>query len=152
MRVWDWHSAVATIDAGLPGDPKSNAATCLSLQDAEHAEIELSTVVSIAAFSQAPEVWEEKACGKMSHIPTGFKTESGEWTDEAKTRFFGAKNEEAMKAWSEKQRTQYKDEASEEGKKLKEKYATEDDLEKSIKDMYQKKWDALLGKAAKCPR
>ena len=28
-------------------------------------------------------------------IPTGFKTEAGEWSDEAKERFFGAKNEEA---------------------------------------------------------
>mmetsp|Transcript_18728 Transcript_18728/g.33894 ORF Transcript_18728/g.33894 Transcript_18728/m.33894 type:complete len:256 (+) Transcript_18728:63-830(+) len=88
----------------------------------------------------------------MSHTPDGFKTESGEWSDEAKARFFGSKNEDAMKAWADKQRSQYKDGASEEGKKLKEKYATEEDLEKSIKDMYQKKWDALLGKAAKCAR
>ena len=28
-------------------------------------------------------------------VPEGFKTEAGEWTQEAKDRFFGAKNEEA---------------------------------------------------------
>jgi len=84
--------------------------------------------------------------------PDGFKTEAGEWTEEAKERFFGAKNEEAMKKWADGQRASYKDESSEKGKELKAKYATEEDLEKSIKDMYQKKWDTLLGKAAKCPR
>ena len=35
---------------------------------------------------------------------------------------------------------------------LKEKYPTEEALETSIKEMFQKKWDALLGKASKCPR
>lgn len=84
--------------------------------------------------------------------PEGFKTEAGEWSDEAKERFFGAKNEEAMKKWADGQRAAYKDESSEKGKELKAKYATEEDLEKSIKEMYQKKWDTLLGKAAKCPR
>jgi len=85
-------------------------------------------------------------------IPAGFKTEDGEWTDEAKSRFFGAKNEEALNKWADGQRATYKDDESEKGKALKEKHTTEDDLEKSIKDMFQKKWDTLLGKAAKCPR
>jgi len=85
-------------------------------------------------------------------IPAGFKTEDGEWTDEAKSRFFGAKNEEALTKWADGQRATYKDAESEKGKALKEKHATEEDLEKSIKDMFQKKWDTLLGKAAKCPR
>jgi len=85
-------------------------------------------------------------------MPAGFKTEDGEWTDEAKSRFFGAKNEEALTKWADGQRATYKDAESEKGKALKEKHATEEDLEKSIKDMFQKKWDTLLGKAAKCPR
>jgi len=84
--------------------------------------------------------------------PTGFKTEEGEWTEEAKTRFFGEKNTQAMKSWEEKQRKEYKDDASEKGKELREKYASEADFDKYIKEMYQKKWDALLGKAAACPR
>jgi len=84
--------------------------------------------------------------------PSGFKTEEGEWTAEAKDRFFGAKNEEAMQKWADTQRSQYKDQESEKGKDLREKYASEEDLEAYIKSMYQKKWDALLGKAAKCPR
>mmetsp|Transcript_65342 Transcript_65342/g.156210 ORF Transcript_65342/g.156210 Transcript_65342/m.156210 type:complete len:255 (+) Transcript_65342:100-864(+) len=87
----------------------------------------------------------------MDHVPTGFKTEAGEWSEEAKQRFFGAKNEDAMKAWADKQRGLYKED-SDKGKELKEKYPSEDDLEKYIKEMYQKKWDALIGKAAKCPR
>lgn len=78
-------------------------------------------------------------------IPAGFKTEDGQWTEEAKSRFFGAKNEEAMKKWADGQRELYKHTGHE-------KYATADDLEKSITEMYQKKWDALVGKAAKCPR
>ncbi|OLQ04575.1 Peptidyl-prolyl cis-trans isomerase [Symbiodinium microadriaticum] len=88
--------------------------------------------------------WGDAGWGGNSH--------AGEWTEEAKERFFGAKNEEAMKKWADGQRASYKDESSEKGKELKAKYPTEEDLEKSIKDMYQKKWDALLGKAAKCPR
>jgi cyclophilin family peptidyl-prolyl cis-trans isomerase len=88
----------------------------------------------------------------MAHIPAGFKDEKGEWTEEAKARFFGAKNEEALKAWADGQRKEYKDEASEKGKALREKHAAEADLEASIAEMYKKKWDTLLGKAAKCPR
>merc|ERR1712066_304463 len=45
-----------------------------------------------------------------------------------------------------------KDAESEKGKALHEKYATEADLEEYIKSLYQKKWDTLIGKAAKCPR
>jgi len=84
--------------------------------------------------------------------PAGFKNEAGEWTAEAKDRFFGAKNEEALTKWADGQRAQYKDQESEKGKALREKHATEEDLEASIKEMFQKKWDGLLGKAAKCPR
>jgi len=84
--------------------------------------------------------------------PAGFKTEDGEWTTEAKDRFFGAKNEEALNKWADGQRSTYADAESDKGKALKEKYATEADLEASIKEMFQKKWDTLLGKAAKCPR
>mmetsp|Transcript_101984 Transcript_101984/g.161184 ORF Transcript_101984/g.161184 Transcript_101984/m.161184 type:complete len:257 (-) Transcript_101984:80-850(-) len=84
--------------------------------------------------------------------PAGFKTEDGEWTAEAKDRFFGAKNAEALDKWAEGQRATYKDAESEKGKALKEKYATEEALEAYIQEMYKKKWDALVGKAAKCPR
>jgi cyclophilin family peptidyl-prolyl cis-trans isomerase len=84
--------------------------------------------------------------------PVGFKTEDGEWTAEAKDRFFGGKNEEALNKWADGQRATYKDADSEKGKALKEKYPTEAELETSIKEMFQKKWDGLLGKAAKCPR
>eukprot|EP00933_Yihiella_yeosuensis_P040125 TRINITY_DN3434_c0_g1_i1.p1 TRINITY_DN3434_c0_g1~~TRINITY_DN3434_c0_g1_i1.p1 ORF type:complete len:258 (+),score=86.74 TRINITY_DN3434_c0_g1_i1:88-861(+) len=85
-------------------------------------------------------------------IPSGFQDEKGEWTAEAKDRFFGAKNEEAMQKWADGQRATYKDAESEKGKALHEKYATEADLEASITEMYKKKWDTLIGKAAKCPR
>jgi peptidyl-prolyl isomerase F (cyclophilin D) len=85
-------------------------------------------------------------------IPGGFKNEAGDWTPEAKERFFGAKNEEALKTWADGQRAQYKDQDSEKGKALREKHATEEALEKSIQEMYVKKWDATVGKAAKCPR
>eukprot|EP00930_Biecheleria_cincta_P085944 TRINITY_DN75305_c0_g1_i1.p1 TRINITY_DN75305_c0_g1~~TRINITY_DN75305_c0_g1_i1.p1 ORF type:complete len:280 (-),score=79.16 TRINITY_DN75305_c0_g1_i1:262-1041(-) len=85
-------------------------------------------------------------------VPEGFKTEAGEWTQEAKDRFFGEKNDAALQKWADGQRELYKDEASEKGKALREKHATADDLEKSIQEMFQKKWDALVGKAAKCPR
>jgi len=85
-------------------------------------------------------------------IPAGFKDEAGEWTEEAKSRFFGAKNEEALNKWADGQRKEYKDEASEKGKALREKHATEADLEASITEMFKKKWDTLVGKAAKCPR
>lgn len=83
----------------------------------------------------------------MSMAP-GFKNESGEWTDEAKARFFGAKNEEALKTWAEGQRALYADAEAEKGKKLRETHATEEALEAYIKSVYDKKYDALLGKAA----
>jgi len=82
----------------------------------------------------------------------GFQDADGAWTKEAKDRFFGAKNEEALNKWADGQRATYKDKDSDKGKAFNEKYPTEDDLEKSIKEMFQKKWDTLLGKAAKCPR
>mmetsp|Transcript_46691 Transcript_46691/g.107949 ORF Transcript_46691/g.107949 Transcript_46691/m.107949 type:complete len:257 (+) Transcript_46691:78-848(+) len=85
-------------------------------------------------------------------VPQGFKSEEGEWTAEAKDRFFGAKNEEALQKWAETARGQYKDQESEKGKALREKHATEEDLETYIKEMHVKKWDTLIGKAAKCPR
>jgi cyclophilin family peptidyl-prolyl cis-trans isomerase len=85
-------------------------------------------------------------------IPAGFKDEAGAWTAEAKDRFFGAKNAEALEKWAEGQRVAYKDAESDKGKSLKEKYPTEEELEASIKEMFQKKWDTLCGKAAKCPR
>jgi len=88
----------------------------------------------------------------MAHIPEGFQDDKGEWTEEAKARFFGAKNEEALKTWADGQRKEYKDEGSEKGKTLREKYSTEADLDAYILGVYQKKWDALLGKAAKSPR
>merc|ERR1719313_1509090 len=69
--------------------------------------------------------------------PAGFKTEDGAWTTEAKDRFFGAKNEEALNKWADGQRATYKEDS---------------DKGKALKEMFQKKWDALLGKAAKCPR
>merc|ERR1712048_1422081 len=50
------------------------------------------------------------------------------------------------------QRATWKDAESEKGKALHEKNASEDELEASIKEMFQKKWDTLLGKAAKCHR
>jgi len=85
-------------------------------------------------------------------VPPGFQGEDGEWTAEAKDRYFGASNEAAMQKWADGQRATYKDAESEKGKALKEKHPTEDDLEQMIKGMYKKKWDALLGKAAKSPR
>merc|ERR1712187_672159 len=85
-------------------------------------------------------------------IPGGFKGEDGEWTAEAKERFFGAKNEEALNKWADGQRATWKDAESEKGKALHEKYATEEELEASITEMFKKKWDALLGKAAQCHR
>lgn len=84
--------------------------------------------------------------------PAGFKTEEGEWTAEAKERFFGAKNTENLQKWADTARGQYKDQESEKGKGLREKYATEEELEAYIKGVYTKKWDDLIGKAAKCPR
>jgi len=84
-------------------------------------------------------------------LPAGFQGEDGEWTTEAKDRFFGAKNEEALTKWADGQRSLYKED-SEKGKALKEKYATDADLEVFINGMFKKKWDALCGKAAKCHR
>jgi len=85
-------------------------------------------------------------------IPGGFKNEAGEWTQEAIDRFFGEKNKENVEKWCEKRRGQYKDAESKEGKALKEKFPTEEELEASHKAQYQKNYDSLLGKAAKCPR
>jgi len=78
----------------------------------------------------------------------GFQTEEGEWTEEAKSRFFGEKNEEVVKKWADEQRAFYKDSESEKGKALLEKYASEEELEAYIKSVFKKKWDALCGKAA----
>jgi len=85
-------------------------------------------------------------------VPSGFQGEDGEWTTEAKDRFFGEANNAAMTKWADGQRATYKDADSDKGKALKEKHPTEADLEQMIKDVYKKKWDALVGKAAKCPR
>lgn len=85
-------------------------------------------------------------------IPPGFKDADGQWTEEAKSRYFGAKNAESIEKWATKRRDNWKDSESKEGKELKEKFPTEDDLEASIKAQYQKSWDQLCGKAAKCPR
>jgi|EP00670_Eutreptiella_braarudii_P006193 cyclophilin family peptidyl-prolyl cis-trans isomerase len=88
-----------------------------------------------------------------SHIPAGFKTDDNKWSEAAKSRFFGAKNQEALDKWANGQRALYKNmEDKEKGDKLREKYATEADLEKSIEEMFAKKYEALLGKAAKRPR
>merc|ERR1719229_2205315 len=81
----------------------------------------------------------------MDHIPDGFKDDKGEWTEEAKARFFGAKNDEALKVWAEGQRKEYKDEASEKGKGLREKYATGADLEQFLAGMKKRKVDQALG-------
>jgi len=89
---------------------------------------------------------------KMPTTPAGFKEEDGSWTEVAKDRFFGEKNAEALKKWADGQRELYKDASSEKGKALREKHATEEALEKTIAEMYQKKWDTLVGKAAACPR
>jgi peptidyl-prolyl isomerase F (cyclophilin D) len=84
-------------------------------------------------------------------FPAGFKTDD-QWSEAAKTRFFGAKNLESLDKWAEGQRATWKDKESDKGKKLNEKYATEEELEKSITEMYSKKIDGLVGKAAKCHR
>lgn len=85
-------------------------------------------------------------------IPPGFKTETGDWTEEAIARFFGTKNAESVDKWAMKRRETWKDEASKGHKDLKEKFPTEEEMEASIKAQYQKSWDTLCGKAAKCPR
>jgi len=83
-------------------------------------------------------------------IPPGFK-EGEEWTKEAKDRFWGDKNEQAMQSWFESQRAVYKED-SDKGKALKEKHATEADLEAFLKGKYDAKVDSLVTKAANCPR
>jgi len=85
-------------------------------------------------------------------LPPGFKTSEGEWTEEAKGRFFGAKNAASVDAWATKRRATWKDDESKEGKELKEKFPTEEEMEATITAQYQKSWDTLCGKAAKCPR
>mmetsp|Transcript_11036 Transcript_11036/g.27487 ORF Transcript_11036/g.27487 Transcript_11036/m.27487 type:complete len:259 (-) Transcript_11036:411-1187(-) len=86
--------------------------------------------------------------------PPGFKDAEGEWTQEAKDRFFYAnpKNEQALNKWADGQRETWKDAESDKGKALRAKHATEADLEEAIKAMFKKKWDEACGKAAKCPR
>lgn len=82
-------------------------------------------------------------------IPSGFKTEDGSWSAVAIDRFFGENNKSAMKKWEDSQREKFvaKDE------KILEKYeSSEEKMEESIKEMYNKKYDVLIGKAAKCPR
>merc|ERR1711957_162575 len=53
-------------------------------------------------------------------------------------------NEESIQTWSETQRKEYKDEASEKGKGLREKYATEADLDEFLAGMKKKKVDQAL--------
>jgi len=85
-------------------------------------------------------------------IPAGFKTADGAWTQEAIDRFFGAKNAESVEAWATKRRATWKDAESKERKDLKEKFANEEELEASIKAQFEKHYDSLCGKAAKCAR
>jgi len=85
-------------------------------------------------------------------IAPGFKSEDGEWTKEAKDRFFGEKNKESMEKWATDRRDTWKNKDSDKGKALNEKFPTEEELEASIKAQYDKHLDALCGKAAKCPR
>jgi len=87
----------------------------------------------------------------MSTSAAGFKAEDGAWTDEAK-KLWSAKNEESLTTWSDGQRKEYKDEESEKGKALREKYATEEDLEAFLKEMYTKKFDQALNIRAAKPR
>lgn len=87
----------------------------------------------------------------MAAVAAGFKTEEGEWTEEAKA-LWSTKNEESLQKWSADQRALYKDEESDKGKALKEKYATEEDLEKFLSDMYKKKVDQALSIRAAKPR
>jgi len=84
-------------------------------------------------------------------VPPGFKADE-KWTDAAKTRFFGEKNQAALDTWAEGQRKAYKDEESEKGKKLREDHADEAALEASIAAMFEKKIDGSLSKAALKPR
>lgn len=80
----------------------------------------------------------------MSCVAAGFKNEAGEWTAEALV-LWSDKNEESVQTWSEGQRKEYKDDASEKGKTLREKYAVEADLETYLADMKKKKLDQALG-------
>mmetsp|Transcript_124128 Transcript_124128/g.215150 ORF Transcript_124128/g.215150 Transcript_124128/m.215150 type:complete len:255 (-) Transcript_124128:118-882(-) len=81
----------------------------------------------------------------------GFKGEDDAWTTEAKA-LWSSKNEESLQKWSADQRAAYKDEESEKGKALKEKYATEEELETFLSDMYKKKVDQALSIRAAKPR
>lgn len=80
----------------------------------------------------------------ISCTAAGFKTAEGEWTPEA-LALWSAKNEESIATWGEAQKKEYKDEESEKGKGLREKYATEADLEEFISGMRKKKVDQALG-------
>jgi len=72
----------------------------------------------------------------------GFKTEQGEWTEEAKALWSEA-NEKSLQTWSSQQRELYKED-SDKGVALKEKYATEEALNEFIDGMYKKKFDQAL--------
>jgi len=74
----------------------------------------------------------------------GFKNAEGEWTPEA-LALWSDKNEMSIQTWAEGQRKEYKDEASEKGKVLREKYATEIDLEEFLTGMKKRKVDQALG-------
>lgn len=87
----------------------------------------------------------------VSVTAAGFKTESGEWTPEAKA-LWSEKNEESLQAWSKTQKDAYADEASEKGKELRGKYASAEALDKYVEDMYTKKFDQALGLRASKPK
>jgi len=99
----------------------------------------LALVLSLVPF--------ELVKGMALTLPPGFK-DGDEWTAEAK-KLWSSKNEESLQKWSNDQRELYKGDGDK-SKALKEKYATEDDLEKFIADMYKKKVDqALMIRASK---
>jgi len=83
-------------------------------------------------------------------VPAGFK-DGDKWSTEAKERFFGQKNEDAMQKWFDGQRALFKED-SDKGKALKEKYETEEKLEEFLQTKYNSSLDSLVGKAAKCAR
>lgn len=88
----------------------------------------------------------------MARIPQGFKTDQGEWTEDAKARFFGTHNAQALMEWADRQRKEHRDEGSEKGEALRGTYATQEELEKYILVKFRKYWDDLLCTAARCPR
>lgn len=78
--------------------------------------------------------------------PEGFKSTDGAWSEAAIARFFGDKNKEAVEKWAAGQKDKFAK------GELKEKYADEASLDAAVKAMFDKKYDTLIGKAAKCPR